>query len=363
MKLFVRTLGIAFIMTICMLRATASGKFVIAGSNQRPEIAVTVNAAQLQQLKSNLQDGAENILSLHLVTNGIVQALPVAGKYRLEAQQLSYVPLATLGQELDYEIWYITGGDTTRKKYHTHQQGISRQTVQAVTAYPLADTLPANILSFHIRFSAPMRNDNRAYKHVNIYTADGQLLRQVWRQRSFWLDSNRLLVLMIHPGRIKSGIHYIGPVFTAGNPYTLTVDDSLADNDGNAMRAGIVKTFTIAGEDRQIPSLDSVFVANNLKEIVIKFSESMDVATITEGTSVLNNNGEVMACTIREKGDDRTFMIGPVNKIWSPGRYEVRLFKNVSDLAGNRLTRAFEVSNVTDKEKEPEYISKTVEIK
>ena len=59
---------------------------------------------------------------------------------------------------------------------------------------------------------------------------------------------------MIHPGRVKNGIHYESPLFDSGKHYTLKVHTSIKDINNNPIEKEYSKTFYITGEDRIKPT-------------------------------------------------------------------------------------------------------------
>lgn len=347
---------ILFFLFTCHLHTVAGDTFIVSGSHLQPTITVTLTGAQLSKLSTGLQDGANSMLSLHLVTDGKPAATPVYGTYKLEGWQLSFTPLYPLGQALEYEIRYAAPAGIIKHRYCTGQI-MANVAARPVQIYPVTDTVPANILSFHIRFSEPMFADPGAYASVSVYTGNGIRIGRVWRQRSYWLDSNRLLLLMIHPGRVKSGIHYMGPIFEQNKVYTLKLEGGLKDRYGRPVQAGITKTFVVGGEDRQLPSIIKIAVKgkDSKTKVSVIFSESMDMGTVTEGIQLFDTGDNNIPCSIRETGTDKAFSIIP-SRGWKPGKYTLRFYRNLSDLAGNRLTRPFEITDIEQKIHEPEFI-------
>lgn len=336
------------------LQSFAGGVFTITGNKLQPTIEVGISKDQEKILNDLSPEIASTILSLHIVTDSIISPVPVYGKYSLAGNRLNFSPLYPLGNDLCYEIRYNTGNklitqrfSTPTKKQHT---GISEVT----QVYPITDTIPANILFFHVRFSLPMANDIAGYTYVTIADADGKVIERPWRQRTFWLDSGPLMVLMIHPGRVKTGIHYTGPVFIPGKKYTISVDRTIKDIYGNSIRETASKQYTVQQEDRSLPKIESftpVLPAQSFGTLSIIFSKGMDHATVTEGVKILDRNNQPVSCTISQRKNDREISIIPTHR-WQKGRYKILFESIVSDFASNHINRPFEITDIEERLKD-----------
>jgi hypothetical protein len=230
--------------------------------------------------------------------------------------------------------------------------------------YPVSDTVPANTLFFHVRFSSQMMQDINAWQYVSILDARGSKIDQTWRQHSFWLDSGRLLVLMVHPGRVKTGIHYIGPVFEPGKRYTLRTEAGLKDVTGNPLKAQISKEYFIGEEDRTLPKIVNIQQSQPDKTSVaisITFSEGMDYASMIEGIKLSDEEGLGIPVKVGQITNDRTFLLAAYEPL-PKGRYSVQFKSSITDFAGNRLNRSFEITSLEEKLTDTIQVYRTIDI-
>ncbi len=338
------------------LRASA-GEFINIDKRNplQPVISVTLSPEIANGITDSLEFKAGKILSVHILVGNKASEIPVTGKYALQENKLSYTPLYRLGYDRDFEVRYIAEGKTYTETFKTPGNPQSAKTAAAITAYPLTDSIPFNTLFFHVRFSEPMRDDKKAYEYVKVYDDKGNERSNPWRQKSFWLDSNRLLVLMVHPGRVKKGIDYMGPLFDSGQYYTLTIDKNIGDIHGNPIAGNYSKKYYITGEDRRSPKPQ--LVSSNLPQaytaepLLLSFNEGVDYASVWDNTTLYDASGRKISCTVDAHGNDNTYLITPREQ-WQKGKYTLILGGAVYDFASNRINRLFEIKDVREVEKD-----------
>lgn len=344
----------------CYSQAPARGSIVFsAGDSLRPSIRVSLAAYALPGLQSDIDENAPRWLSLHLLRGSDTAALAIAGHYQLQGTQLTLTPAYPLGYGSSYLIrWKDSSSQAHTEVYRTPALQASGTPARLLQVYPAGDTLPANLLFFYLRFDRPMQPAGNAWQHVRICAADspGHALPFAWRQRSFWLDSNRLLVLMVHPGRVKSGIRYGGPLITPGKQYVLDIDSGLADAGGHYVRPGTIKQFYGGTEDHILPKIGSVSteaLKGSRETFQVRFSERMDHAAVRENITVLRDDSVPVAVMIDEAEGSRgeRFSIVPLEP-WKAGRYSICFGKGVTDLAANTLRRLFEMKDARESEKD-----------
>src|SRR5690606_13322093 len=91
-----------------------------------------------------------------------------------------------------------------------------------VGVYPQNEKIPANILQFHLVFSQAVDADESAYQFLIVKDENGKVLPKMWREKAEWNHDRTIMSVMIHPGRIKRGIEYMGvdkTLFKEGNTY------------------------------------------------------------------------------------------------------------------------------------------------
>lgn len=322
----------------------------------KPVVCVGLSKAELRLLHTQTLDNAGDFLSVYMVANNQRSTVALAGRYSLNGNHLSFTPMQTLGCNLVFDVLRKKAGKiVAQRRFNMPPHPLSEVQAIVVNGYPISDTIPLNTLFFHIRFSQTMMNDKYAYKYVKMYDADGNEYKNTWRQRSFWLDSGKLLVLMIHPGRVKNGIHYEQPLFELHNTYTLKVSKELKDLNGNAIATCYEQKYYIIDEDRKSPKVN--FSKINIPdhgtrdELIVSFSEGMDNASVLEGVNIYDKEGNKIVCNIKEKYNDSLFAIRP-DKPWRKGEYTLILKSSVCDFAANRINRLFEITDTKEMEKD-----------
>ncbi|RYD59482.1 MAG: hypothetical protein EOP56_01055 [Sphingobacteriales bacterium] len=321
-----------------------------------PVITVTIAGEEAARIKGQLTEKAGSILGLYMIVDGARASVPVSGRYSLAGRKLSFEPIYPLGENMEFEVVWKSGDkDSTRRFNTSGQMTPVVADARVVTAYPTSDTIPYNTLFFHVRFSRPMMNDRQSYKYVQVYDDAGNEREKAWRQKSFWLDSGRVLVLMIHPGRVKNGIHYEGPLFDSGRYYKLVVNKDIKDANGNTLMDNYEQRFFVAGEDRVSPAafIDNIHIprAGSTLPLILSFSEGMDYASVIDGAKVYDGTGAIVPCSIESKPGDRRFAIVP-DKQWGKGEYKLVLKSAVYDFAANRINRLFEITDSREMEKD-----------
>lgn len=329
----------------------AGEKITIKGSFLNPVITVTLTPQQLGAIRTDVQANAGSILTLKMLMNNIPADVPVTGRYIVKGSTLQFSPLYNLGYDREFEIQYTSGNAILKKRFKTPAAPHAGSISKVEDIYPLADTIPYNTLFFNVRFSEPMMPDQEAYKHISVYDENDTERLQVWRQRSFWLDSGRVLVLMIHPGRVKSGIHYESPLFDSGKHYKITVNKSIRDVNGNPIAASFTKQYYVSGVDKHSPvvKIDRIPAANTSNPLQLLFSEGMDYASVIDGVEVYDSKGIAVPVTIKGNHNDKQYNIIPVHS-WRKAAYTIVLKNAVYDFAANRMNRLFEVSDMKELE-------------
>lgn len=344
-----------FFAFIIHLQATAGELIKVTGVEElKPIVTVELTNKDLSTIQKDINKQGKKILALYLLQNGKRARMAVAGRYDLKEHTLSYTPIYKLGYEQSFEVVYRTNNKEHTKRFSTPEHPTSDIVAQVVTTYPLADTIPYNTLYFHVRFNQPMQKDEQAYRFIKVFDDNGTERPRAWRQRSFWLDDGKLLVLMIHPGRVKNGIHFESALFDSGKHYTIVVSKEIKDINGNSLKSDYEQVYFVKGEDRAIPKAllkqKSYAIANTQKAVALNFSEGMDHASVLAETKVYDRSGKEVVCNITSNSDD-TFLITPNTK-WQKGDYTIILGGSVYDFAANRLNRLFEIKDPNEIEKD-----------
>lgn len=318
-------------------QAYGQANYQISGNNRQPYICVP-------QVIADSDTGRQGQKPfLYLVSGAEISELPVAGNYTEANGRICFQPLYPLAEGASF-VLRTAGYSDTIISVAASKMTIPAETSSVKAIYPLADTIPENILFFHVRFSQPMKEDKNAWKKVHITDDQGATIPGTWRQRSYWLDSGRLLVLMIHPGRVKSGIHYTGPVFAIGKAYNVEVDSTMEDQYGRPLTASAHHRYIITDEQRQkllACAVPRTVQAGTKEAIEIKFCNGIDHAAACTGIFMYDAAGKSLACTVQQY-EEYTVRIQP-DEIWPEGKIQLELSGSLYDCAGNRLNRLFEM--------------------
>lgn len=322
--------------TLCGSPIWAQQKNIqISGSPKRPDICLQLNGPQ---------DSTQP--KLYFVADNKAAETPVAGHYRRSGNTVCYTPMYPLAAGERFLVKAAGYADTLLSvPADPVQTPVAPASVAAI--YPLADSIPKNILFFHVRFTQAMQEDQRAWKKIHIYNDSGQLVPNTWRQRSFWLDSGRLLVLMIHPGRVKSGIRYIGPVFDIGRKYTLIADSSLKDRYGQSLKTSAQHTYSVGPDLKErlkIVSATTKVSSGSMEPVIIRLNNAADHAAAVAGISIADQSGKEVAFTLAQ-GKDNNINLYPAQS-WTKGRYRIQIAGSFYDCTGNRMHRLFEMQSM-----------------
>lgn len=334
-RFFCLCVSVVFLLSYSAARGQRA--LLVSGNTEQPRICIS-------QSNSDTGKGGELVRpALYLLCGDTAASFPVAGKYTAAGSEWCYQPLYPLAAGQRFLL--------RAKGYRDTVISIAAKVVAlpaaptAVAAfYPLSNSIPENILFFHIRFTQSMKEDREAWKKVTVADESGIEIPRTWRQRSFWLDSGRLLVLMIHPGRVKSGIHYTGPVFVKGHQYTLTVDSTMTDSYGRTMARTVSHPYSVRPEFRAILKTCEVtrkVDAGSSQPILIRFCNGVDHAAACTGILMYDAAGKRLACTVQQY-EECTVSLQP-QAPWPKGKLRLELAGDMYDCAGNRLNRLFEM--------------------
>jgi hypothetical protein len=324
------------VLLLLLQDAAAQQSFQVSGTATQPHVC-------MQQVNGQTGGAAESVGScLYLLNGDAVAEFPVAGRYTAQGSTTCFEPLYPLGEGQRFLLRAPGYRDTI---ITTPPRAIPVTGAPGVVSfYPMTDSIPENILFFHIRFTQAMEEDREAWKKVSVTDEQGKLIPRTWRQRSFWLDSGRLLVLMIHPGRVKSGIHYTGPVFIQGHTYTIAVDSTMADSYGRHLKTSVRHHYYILPERRE--RLQACKVTRSLESgtrtpVQITFCNGVDHGAAITGIFLYDAAGKPLPCTIRQD-EEYTVSVQPGTP-WPKGKLRLELTGDLYDCAGNRLNRLFEM--------------------
>jgi hypothetical protein len=208
-------------------------------------------------------------------------------------------------------------------------------TARAASVSPASATVPANLLrvQIHLDAAAPALLDLR---RVHLFDTRGVEIERAFLDLPLPSRDGRTLTLLLHPGRIKTGVGpnlQLGPALRAGRTVTLVID-------GLALR----KRWTVTSAARQ--RLDpAVWRINTPRS---GFATALGVRpNVTLGAdaraliAVADADGRRVAGRAELSDDESQWHFVPAQP-WRAGRYTLRVHPALEDVAGNRVCAAFE---------------------
>jgi len=216
--------------------------------------------------------------------------------------------------------------------------------------YPSADELPENLLKFYLQFSAPMSRGH-TYDYIHLLDDTGKAVELPFLEinEELWDRTMTRLTLFLDPGRIKRGVkplEEVGPALLAGRTYTLVIDDSWTDAEGNHLKTGVRKVFKVGPPDRDAIDLDKWRIeppkADSREPLVVAFPKPLDQALARRMIHARPDGGAPVSGQVELLNQEREWRFVPTNP-WAPGRYALSVETTIEDLAGNNIGKPFEV--------------------
>ena len=333
MRFVLFTLLSVFCITTSLSQSGISIDYTI---KNRPLFKIKVNAGNLPP---------EDLLQLYAIhSDSTISTFPVIGDYTFFEDSLSFQPKF----ELNASIRFLVQQKDSSFQF-TLPPEVHTSAVQIAKMFPSKAEIPANILTFYIQFSAPMKPDPKAYEMVDIVDINGHITPHAWRQKSYWINHNKTLVLMIHPGRVKRGIQateHLAPVFTAGKQVQLVVNRGLESAEGSLLNISDTIHYLITQMDTNSPQLIrhslKLPTVNSRSPLEFTFTEPMDYGLIYKWFS-LHLNGKKIVGNLTS-ADDKTWLFTPAEE-WQTGTYTIKAGNKMGDYCHNQMDRLFEVGD------------------
>lgn len=205
--------------------------------------------------------------------------------------------------------------------------------------------LPANALKFYLHFSQPMEQ-GVFLERLRLLEADGKEVIGPFRETELWSPDGRRLTVWFHPGRQKTGVNLNeeeGPVLRENTKHTLVVASSWRSTSGVALGNDVRFDFQVGVADHEMPMMEKWQItapkSGSREPLAVRFDEPLDPAMLASALSV-HLGADLVPVEIEIDGLNwRAIPLQP----WTAGSYELRADPNLEDLAGNNLTKPFEV--------------------
>ena len=216
--------------------------------------------------------------------------------------------------------------------------------------FPSGDRLPENQLKLYLHFSAPMSNLD-GLDYLSLRDARGRAVEEVFLPlgTEFWdLDHLRYTVFF-DPGRVKQGLELnerLGRPLEEGETYTLVVDPTWPDAEGNPLQAPFEKRFTVGPADTT--PLDPatwrlrVPASSSTQRLVVSMPEPLDHALMRRAIGVEDEAGRYVDGEVEVGNWETRWTLTP-SQPWVAGAYSLVVLPILEDLAGNKIGAAFEI--------------------
>jgi hypothetical protein len=294
--------------------------------------------------------GVSDVRGLRLVVAGgtdkeVADRPAMSGEWTTAGGKVIFAPKYPLKPGATYRLFLADGmtldvavpADTTDR--HAALTGIS----------PAVTEVPENVLRFYLHFDKPMPRGD-VYRYIRVVRDDGTEVPQPFLKLDdeLWNPEQTRLTLLIEPGRIKREVKPLidlGPVFAAGNKYTLIVRGEWPTLAGKPLGEDIRKPITAVTrlEDAPDPKRWTITPpAGHRDELKVAFGRPMDHALLARTLSVIGPDGSAVRGTGTASDADRGWTFKPAAD-WVSGAYKLRANSVLEDVCGNAIGHPFEV--------------------
>jgi hypothetical protein len=217
------------------------------------------------------------------------------------------------------------------------------------TVYPSAPVLPQNLLRMHVLFSEPPFVDT-LMQAVHLLDEQGGAVAHPFLdlQEGLWDASGTRLTLLLHPGRIKSGLASRlsrGPAIERGQRYRLAVDMDLLFGPSVSETEWASHAFSVG------PAIETAVdhaawdigrpLPGTLQPLRLTFGRSMDRLGLEGAFAVTAADGSSVPFTQQVIASEQGVELTPL-QAWRNEMHRVDVAADLEDVAGNRVAQAFE---------------------
>ena len=276
------------------------------------------------------------------------EATRIAGRYEVDGGRVVFRPAFPFDPAREYTV--VVDSAIVRK--FSLPALTYAPSVRVNEIYPVADTLPENLLRIYIEFTGPMSRES-GLPFVKLLDANGREVKDAFLpiDGSFWNDDHTRFTLFLDPGRVKRDIlpnREMGRAMVAGRSYTIVVDRTWKDGRGQPLVYAHNKHIVASRADYRPISLAKwrldLPAVNTTGALVIHFDKPLDHAMLNRAIGVRTGGATQVEGDIQVTDGDRAIRFIPTSP-WKSGSYHVLVLDFLEDAMGNRINRAFEVDN------------------
>jgi hypothetical protein len=218
--------------------------------------------------------------------------------------------------------------------------------------YPTGETLPENVLRFHLVFDEPP-NADVVHSAVRLLDEHGHEIPHAFLDlpQGLWDSTGRILTLLLHPGRIKSGLaasQALGLAVSHGSEVTLEVDIGAFNSTAQLSSTGstiarkkyaitLAQTTGLDTDNWQI-TMPKVLTQHPL---AIRTDHAIDFLSALSAVQIFDAHGVPQSASIEVLPGERTIYVHP-SKPWQSDGWRLSLSSELEDICGNRVNQSFE---------------------
>ena len=210
--------------------------------------------------------------------------------------------------------------------------------------YPSGTSIPENLLRIELRFTAPLHG-TLDMRLVRLLNTGGQEIEGAFFDLPLWSADRSRVVVLLHPGRVKSGISAnvtLGRALHAGSNVTLVVDDP-------QLERSVRKTWTVVAADTRSPEPDrwsfQAPARGGRSPLIVQLHDPVG-SSAEELIAIRAPDGRRLRGTASLLNGETTWRFVPAQP-WRPGRYAIVTHPDLEDPAGNRVCAPFEVAGAS----------------
>lgn len=309
-----------------------------------------------------------DLFKIFMIQDNIESQTPLLGSYYKIQDTIFFEPQFELGDGLSFSANFYYKSITLKKTYKTKPVDNSVQRkIDIKEIFPRENRIPKSIITFYVEFPIPMIEDEAAYRYVNLLDENKKTIPHVWYNKARWI-SDKIMMLMIHPGRIKKDISYydnLGEIFTVGKKYHLEITDKIKPLDPHSKLKSFTKDFEIISSVNTCPKVIedklSIPKKNTSDKLKIVFDRPIEFFSAQIGMSIKNYKSDTAVEGKIIPGPDDTEWYFIPAKPWAAKKYTLIFNKYLSDPSGNSLVKPFETTSI--KKSYRKHIAKQINFK
>ena len=204
-----------------------------------------------------------------------------------------------------------------------------------VAVYPSGATVPENFLRFSIEFAAPPNES--VLSKIQFQGYDEGPIEGLFLNQELWSPDCRRVTLLLHPGRVKSGLvahQQLGRAFNAGDIIHLTID-------GKCIKSWQVELANNTALQPMQWCLSSL-KKHTCSTLYVTFNKSIDIGG-QELIAVVDSLGGRAAGKVELWEGEKQWIFTPM-KVWKDETYHLVIHPLLEDAAGNTIGSSFEHS-------------------